>query len=192
LNKQDRKQEDETRKLEREFQKAAAERAKKNQSSPASPSPRPPARMEDSEILRAADFQLVRREMIDNHPVIVLTFKPNLAYKSKSDISKILQHASGQVWVSETDFEPVRFEAQVTDSISFGMGILGKVQPGSKGVFEWRKINNEIWLPFREDFTAKARILLIKGMHMREVHEYSGHKKYVVDSQLQFKAPVEK
>jgi hypothetical protein len=82
--------------------------------------------------------------------VILLGFKPNLAYKPRGDIAKMLQHATGHVWVSESDYELVKLEAQVIDTISFGMGILGRVQPGSRGAFEWRKINDEIWLPLRE------------------------------------------
>jgi hypothetical protein len=191
LDKQDSKQEEEIGKVERERAKAMA-RSAKAKPNPAPTPPRPAPRIEDSEILNAADFQLLRRESIDGHPVILLSFKPNLAYKPRGDIAKMLQHATGHVWVSESDYELVKLEAQVIDTISFGMGILGRVQPGSRGAFEWRKINDEIWLPLREDFTAKARILLVKGMHMREVHEYSEHKKYSVNTEVQFQAPVEK
>jgi len=67
---------------------------------------------------------------------------------------------------------------------AFGVGLLAKVQPGSNGVFEWRKINNEVWRPYREDFTAKLRILLVKGQHMRELHEYSDFRKCVVKAEI--------
>jgi hypothetical protein len=82
-------------------------------------------------------------------------------------------------------------EAKVLDTISMGMGLLARIQPGSRATFEWRKFNDEIWLPVRDDFTARARILLVKGMHVREVHEYTDHKKYVVDVELKFEARPE-
>ena len=194
LEKQDRKQDAEDRKLDQEIQKAVAE-AKARQKANPNPTPppqRPRAKLEDSYILMAADFQLVRREVIDGHPVIVLTFKPNLAHKPVNEIAKMLQHASGQAWVSETDYELVKLDAEVFEPISFGMGLLAKIQPGSRGLFEWRKFNDEIWLPVRDDFTARARILLVKGMNFREVHEYSNHRKYVVDVDVQFESPAEK
>jgi hypothetical protein len=146
-----------------------------------------PPKMEDSWILMATDFQLVRREVIAGVPTILMTFKPNPKYKSGGDVEeKILQSTVGRAWVSEDDYQLVKIEAEVTSPINFGMGLLAKVQPGSKGVFEWRKINNEVWLPYREDFTGKVRILLVKGQHARELHEYSGHKKYVVSTELKF------
>jgi hypothetical protein len=194
LEKQDRKHADEVRKVEREVEKTVAEmkaRQKGNPNpTPPPPPPRPPAKLEDSDILMAADFQLVRREAVDGHPIIVLTFKPNLTNKPTTEIGKMLQHASGEVWVSETDYELVKLDAQVFDTISFGMGFLAKIQPGSRGLFEWRKFNGEVWLPVREDFTARARILLVKGMNFREVHEYTDHRKYSVDVDVQFKEPV--
>jgi hypothetical protein len=145
----------------------------------------PPPKMEDSWVLLATDFQLVRREIIEGIPTILMTFKPNPEYKSGGDVEeKILQNAVGRVWVSEDDYQLMKIEVEVTGSINFGLGLLAKVQPGSKGVFEWRKINNEVWLPYREDFTAKVRILLVKGQHVRELHEYSDYQKYVVHTEI--------
>src|SRR5262249_53911747 len=133
LERQDRKQERETQKLEREIQKYVAEQSAKRKANPTPPPPPTPRtpRIEDSDLLKAADFQLVRRESIDGHPVILVTFKPNPGYKPRSEIGKMLQHASGKVWVSETDYEPVRLEAQLDEVISFGMGLLARIQPGS-------------------------------------------------------------
>jgi hypothetical protein len=146
-----------------------------------------PPKMEDSWVLMASDFQLVRREVVAGIPTILMTFKPNPKYKSGGDAEeKILQSTVGRAWVSEDDYHLVKIEAEVMSPINFGLGLLAKVQPGSKGIFEWRKINNEVWLPYREDFTGKVRILLVKGMHAREVHEYSDHKKYVVSTEVKF------
>jgi hypothetical protein len=146
--------------------------------------PRP--RMEDSSILQASDFQIAGRETLDGRSVIVLTFKPKPGYKGGGDYEKLLQHMKGKIWVSEDDYQMMKIDAEVSDTISFGLGLLAKVQPGSKGTFEWRKFNNEVWLPYREDFTAKLRILLIKGQHMREIHQYSDYQKYVVSTELKF------
>ena len=95
-----------------------------------------PPKMEDSSILNALDFQLVRREVIDGVRTIVLSFKPKPKHKPQDDLTKILYHTQGFVWVSEVDYEMVKVEAQLIDPLSFGLGLLAKVQPGSKGVFE--------------------------------------------------------
>jgi hypothetical protein len=146
----------------------------------------PPPKLSDSPVLQATDFQMVRREQIDGLPVILLTFKPKPKYKGGGDFEKILRNTSGRIWVSEADYELVKIEADVQSTVNFGLGLLAKVQPGSRGVFEWRKVNNEVWLPYRQDFTAKLRVLLIKGEHRRELHEFSNHQKYTVSTQIKF------
>jgi hypothetical protein len=146
-----------------------------------------PRKMEDSWVLRASDFQLVRREVIAGVPTILMTFQPNPKYKGGGELEeKFLQNVSGRVWVSEDDYQLVKIEAEVMAPIKIGMGLLAKIQPGSKGIFEWRKINNEVWLPYREDFTGKVRILLVKGQHARELHEYSDYRKYSVSTEVKF------
>jgi hypothetical protein len=144
----------------------------------------PVRKMEDSTILQASDFQLAGRETLDGRSVIVITFKPKPGFKGGSMYEKILQHAGGKIWVSEDEYQMMKIEIHVTDAINLGFGLLAKVQPGSKAIFEWRKFNDEVWLPSHGDFTAKVRILLVKGEHTHEIHEYSDYKKYVVSTQV--------
>jgi hypothetical protein len=59
------KHEEEVRKIEREVQKTVAEmtaKRKANPTPPPQPSHRPSPRIEDSDLLMASDFQLVRRD----------------------------------------------------------------------------------------------------------------------------------
>ena len=53
-------------------------------------------------------------------------------------------------------------------------------------VLEWRKINDEIWLPIRGEMNLNGRLLLLKGLNMRFVSEYSEFKKFGADIQLHF------
>ena len=172
-------------KLTGEERKAREQKEREEYEAIVSGSKKPEPKMENSPVLRAADFQLIRREVIDGISTILLTFQPNPKFKGPSgNMEMILQHVTGRVWVSEQDYVPVKLEAEIKDTISFGLGLLAKIKPGSKGTFEWRKINNEAWLPTKADFAANARLLLVKGMNIREITEYTNHKKYVVSSEI--------
>jgi len=138
------------------------------------------------------DIQMVKREAIGGHDTILLTFKARPTYKPKTGDAKILRKIAGRAWVSESDHELVKLEAEVVDAISIGAGILAKVQKGSMLKFERRKVNDEIWLPVRVEATVNGRMLLLKGINSRSVAEYSDHKKYTVDTILKFGDPVKK
>jgi hypothetical protein len=132
------------------------------------------------------DLQLVRRDILDGIPAILVTFKPKADFKPKTREGKALQHIGGSTWIAEDDHELARLEAEIIDPISIGAGILAKVNKGSTVVLERRKINGEIWLPFKVQATLNAKVLLLKGFNLREASEYSDYKKFGVDVQLIF------
>jgi len=132
------------------------------------------------------ELQLVRREILSGISTILVTFKPKPDFKPKTRGGKILQHIAGRAWIAEDDHELARLEAEVIDPISIGAGLLAKLNKDSTVAFERRKINAEIWLPVREEATLNAKVLLLKGYNLREVSEYSEHKKFGVDVQLIF------
>jgi hypothetical protein len=100
--------------------------------------------------------------------------------------SVILQHIAGRAWISEDDHQLARLEAEVIEPISIGAGLLAKLQTGSTLRFERRKVNDEIWLPVRAEASISGRMLLLKGLNMREVTEFSDHQKYSVDTTITF------
>ena len=132
------------------------------------------------------DLQIVRREMLSETSTILVTFKPKANYKPRTSDGKSLQHIAGRAWIAENDHELARLEAEIIDPISFGGGLLAKLNKGSTLVFERRKINGEIWLPVKEEANLNGRLLLLKGLNMRLIFDYSEYKKFGADIQLIF------
>jgi hypothetical protein len=130
--------------------------------------------------------QLLGREHVEGRAVIRLSFKARSGYKPKTREGKILQKIAGQAWVSEDDHELVRVDAEAIENISVGLGLLGKLNKGSRITGERLKVHDEVWLPSRIDILVNARVLLLKGFHFREIVEYSDHKKFNVETILTF------
>lgn len=130
--------------------------------------------------------EIIGRENLEGRDVIHVKFKPRLTYKPKTREGNAMQHMAGQAWISEDDHQIARVELEVIEPISFGLGILAKLQKGASILAERRKFNDEIWLPVKIDVTVNARLLLVKGFNIRQIVEYSDHKKYSVDTILSF------
>jgi hypothetical protein len=143
------------------------------------------------DVFASFTFELVKRELLNGQSTILVNFKPNRSYKPKTSEAKQLQHAAGHVWISEDDHQLAKFEAEVIEPITFGAGLLAKLQRGSTVKFEQQKINDEIWLPVRAEIVYDARVLLLKGMRGRVNVEFSDHKKFNVDTILEFNAPID-
>jgi hypothetical protein len=126
----------------------------------------------------------VRREVIDGRAMILVTYKPRTAFKPKTDEGNILRRIAGRAWIAEDDRQLARLEAETTETISIGAGLLARVSKGSTFAFERRKVNDEIWLPTRAELLISGRLLLLKGLRQRQTVEYSDHRKYTVDTVL--------
>lgn len=178
------KQRDEIARNAREAQKAAERQSNPKPDPILTPEQREKQRIDSlfSYFGSVYDIQVVGREVIDEHSTFLLSLTPKANTKTKDDFLKMLQHVTVRGWVREHDHKLVRMEADVIDSISFGLGLLAKIQKGSRLQLERRPINNEVWAPIRVEATMSARILLLKGISERQVSEYSDFRKYTVET----------
>jgi hypothetical protein len=135
------------------------------------------------------DFKMLRREAIEGHDTIVLSFTPRRNSRPRTREGKIMRHFAGHAWVSEAEHELVRLEAQALDTVSFGLGLFARVHKGSKAAFQRRKVNGEEWLPASASYTASARVALVKMLRVGGVSEYSDYRKFTVDTETAVKPP---
>ena len=125
---------------------------------------------------------MVRRESIEGHDTIMATLVPKAGVKPQTDDGKIMRHFKARAWISESDYELVRVEIEAIDDLSFGLGLLARVHKGTTATYQRRKVNDEVWLPAQVTWTASARVLLLKRLRLRGIAEFSGYRKFTVDT----------
>jgi hypothetical protein len=140
------------------------------------------------ELFRLYEIKMVGREVIDGRSAIQLTFQPVSDAKPATKEGKLLVKVAGRAWVCEEDHQVMRIEAELIDNISFGLGFLARLNKGAKAAFVRRRVNNEIWLPAAAHFSGTARVLLLKGIRIQNDSEFSGYKKFTVETSVKFGA----
>jgi hypothetical protein len=138
---------------------------------------------------RIYDMRMVGRDSIEGHDTIVATLSPKVGVKPQTDDGRIMRHFKARAWISESDYEVVRVEIEAIDNLSFGLGLLARVHKGTVATFQRRKVNNEVWLPERVTWTASARVMLLKGLRVRGVSEFSNYRKFIVDTSTTYATP---
>jgi hypothetical protein len=137
--------------------------------------------------LRVYDIKMLGREVVSGYETIVFSFTPRKDARPQTSDGKIMRHFAGKVWVSESDYEVVRLEAEAIETASFGLGLLARVHKGSKAAFERRKVNGEQWLPARATYTGSARVMLLKVMRVGGTLEFSDYRKFSVETETKIK-----
>ncbi len=139
--------------------------------------------------LRVYDIKMLGREVVNGYATIALSFTPRKDARPQTSEGKIMRHFAGKVWVSESEYEVVRLEAEAIETASFGLGLLARVHKGSKATFERRKVNGEQWLPARATYSASARVLLLKVMRIGGTLEFSDYRKFSVETETKIGKP---
>jgi hypothetical protein len=141
------------------------------------------------ELFQLYDIHVVGREILDGYPAIQLAFRARPNAKPRSRETKTMMKIAGRAWFSETEFQVIRLEAELQDTVSVGLGMLARLNKGAKAVFLRRKVNDEIWLPAESRFTGSARIMLLKGLNIDTRTEYSEYRKFSVQTSVTIQPP---
>jgi hypothetical protein len=141
-----------------------------------------------SDIYNVFDVRMTGRESIEGHDTIAFTLTPKPDANPKTREGHVMKHFRVRAWISETDYELVRLEAEAIDTVSFGLG-LARVHKGAQVSFLRRKINGEAWLPALTNYSGSARVGLLWTLRRNVEIEYSGYKKFAVDTSSSFHSP---
>jgi hypothetical protein len=190
LSKQDAEQRKREQKQRAEIEriiKEARESAEKQKANPKPAVPQTAEQRNDAAFRyyeEVFDIRVTGREAIDGHPAVLITMQPKPGARTKDGLLKMLKHIVIRGWITEREHQLIRIEADVVETISFGLGFLARFQKGSKLFLERRPINNDVWAPVKVGATMNARILLLKGINERQASEFSDFKKFTVETTL--------
>lgn len=139
---------------------------------------------EIDDIVAGFDLTLLGEEPVDGAPAWVIEGRPRKGYRFKSgEMARVLSRIQGRIWVAKNDGQPVRIDAETTDTISFG-AILARIYKGTHIHVEYTHVNGEVWLPRIETFSGAGRIMLVKGLHLEMESAYTNYKKFSADSRI--------
>lgn len=139
--------------------------------------------------LRVYEMRMTGRAVVGGHDTVVITFTPRKNVRTRTRAGRVMKHFAGTAWVSESEYELVRLEAEAVETASFGLGLLARVHKGSRVAFERRKVNGEAWLPASASYTATARVMLLKMLRVGGTSEFSDYRKFGVTTELKVGTP---
>ena len=135
------------------------------------------------------DIKMTGRESLEGHDTIAFSLTPKSNSNPKTREGELMRRFTVRAWISETDHELVRLEAEAIDSVSFGFGVLARLHKGANLSFLRRKINDEVWLPAVVSYTGSARVGLLWTLRRTGSSEYSGYRKFTVGTSSSFNPP---
>jgi hypothetical protein len=136
------------------------------------------------------NIRMERRELLDGHETIVFSLTPRREAKPRTREGGQMRTVAVRAWVSESDRELVRVDAEVIDTLSMGFGLLARLHKGAKLSFLRTKVNDEVWLPSRVSYSGSARVGLVAVLRRSGTSEFSGYRKFSVDTSTTYRPPT--
>jgi hypothetical protein len=136
------------------------------------------------------DIRMERRETINGDETIVFSLTPRPNAKPRTREGSQMRNFAVRAWVSESDRELVRVDAEAIDTLSMGFGLLARLHKGAMLSFLRTKVNDEVWLPSRVSYSGSARVGLVAVLRRSGTSEFSGYRKFSVETSTTYQPPT--
>jgi hypothetical protein len=130
------------------------------------------------EVLKAFDFRLAWQEIQHGRMVMIFDAYPRAEYSPSDGDLEILKKIKGRVWIDELDSQISRAEVDFIEDIKFGAGFLVRVNKGGSFRVWKKKVNDEVWFPYRSEVLVNGKIALFKGFNLKFVSDFSNYRKF--------------
>ena len=129
------------------------------------------------DVAGALDISMDRREMLKGRRAIVARFHGRRDAIARTREGRIVRAYDGFIWIDEDAREVIKVEEKAGDDISFGYGMIAKVNGGSTVLVQRQQIDRDLWLPTSVRFDGEGRALLIRKLVINFAVDWFDYRK---------------
>jgi hypothetical protein len=176
-------QKKESERIDKDAAKAKEKRAKEDERGKESDA-RGNELMTASRALELGSFTNVRRVQINGRDTIVADYAGDPKAKTRTKFEDVVKDLMGTAWIDEQDRVLVKAQGHFVNNFKIGGGLVVNIQKGTNFVAEWKKVNDEVWLPAGVEGQGSARALLFFGLNGRVQVVNSDYRKFKATSTI--------
>jgi hypothetical protein len=135
------------------------------------------------EIADAYNFTHVATEQLEGRDTYVIAAEPRPGFEPHRKEAKILSKIRGRIWIDAAESQWVKLDAEVIDTISFGL-FLARLHKGTHIMTEQTRVNDEVWLPRHTAVHVDVRLALLKNFNVNVDVTDKDYKKFHAESKI--------
>jgi hypothetical protein len=124
----------------------------------------------------ALDLALDHREHQNGRDLIVVTFAPRQGAQPETREGKLARVFRGRIFVDEAAAEVVRVEATAVEDISYGLGVVARLNKGATVTLVRERVDGDTWLPTSIRFAGDGRAMLFRKLHVDHLIEWFDYR----------------
>ncbi|MBI4886572.1 MAG: hypothetical protein HY824_05735 [Acidobacteria bacterium] len=141
------------------------------------------------DVVDALAFEVKGRTTESGAPAIVIAFAPRPGARPVTRQGRTAQKFAGTIWVDEAAAEVMRVEATSTDDISYGLGLVARLNAGTKATVSRRRVDDQVWMPTALTLDGRGRALLLRRLVVDYAIEWFEYRRLPGESLAPFLDP---
>jgi hypothetical protein len=118
------------------------------------------------DVVATLNFTIDRREVRDGREMIVVNFAAKPDARPQTREGRLAELFTGSIYVDEAAREVRRVEGMATDSISFGFGVIARLNEGTRVTLVRDEVEGGIFLPTSIRFNGQGRAVLFRRLNV--------------------------
>ena len=123
------------------------------------------------------DLALDRRETLNGRAVVVVSFAPKPGADPQTREGKLAKNFRGRIFVDEADAEVLRVEATAIEDITYGLGVVARVNEGATVTLVRERVAGDTWLPTSIRLSGEGRAMLFRKLRVDHLIEWFDYKR---------------
>jgi hypothetical protein len=125
----------------------------------------------------ALDFAIDHRERQGGRDLIVVTFAPRPGVEPETREGRLARFFRGKIFVDEAAAEVVRVEATAIDDITYGLGVVARINKGAVVTLVRERVEGDTWLPTSIRLSGEGRAMLIRKLRVDHLIEWFNYRR---------------
>lgn len=138
---------------------------------------RAPARSSVNDVVETLNFVMDRREVRDGRDTIVVTFAPKPEAHPETREGRLAKLFTGSIWVDETAREVLRVEGTAIDSMTYGLGVVARLNKGTKVILTREPVEGGIWMPISVRLMGEGRAMVFRKLNVDFAVDWYDYKR---------------
>lgn len=106
-----------------------------------------------------------------------LSFTPNPQFQPPSREGKVLQHMTGEMWVSASQKRLISIDGRLTSEVKFGGGLLGHLEKGGQFMVKRTEVAPNDWEVTELTVNMQGKALLFKSISVQQKELHSNFER---------------
>jgi hypothetical protein len=138
------------------------------------------------DVINTLQFQMKGRTTHEGVPTIVVSFTPSPNARPSTRQGRTAQKFTGTIWVDEAALEVMRVDAKSTDDLTYGGGLVARLDEGTTATVTRRRVGGDVWMPTALTLTGEGRAVLFRKLVVDYAIEWFDYRRLPHESLTPF------